>query len=87
MKAMRGILASACVVGLLLASGCAGHDRNALYQPMEPNYADPADPMQRQFEDPRDLDARGRPEAPILPLPEREEDPLEDPDPEDLDGG
>lgn len=48
-----------------LSMGCATADRDALYQPIEPNFADAGDPIQRQLEDEQTLDARGRVEAPI----------------------
>lgn len=87
MKSMKGVWRCACAAGVLLAVGCATHERDALYQPMEPNYANPADPLQRQMEDERTLDARGRSEAPVRTLPALDtQPPDEEPDPDDEDG-
>ena len=87
MNAMKGIRAGACVTGVLLAVGCAAHERDALYRPMEPNYANPADPLQRQIEDERTLDARGRSDAPVQTLPALDRQPPdEEPEPDDDDG-
>lgn len=82
MRSIHAMLVPTCIVGVLLGAGCAGHDRDPLVQPIEPNYANPADPLERQVEDPRTLDARGRTEAPVLTLPEADEQPPEDPDPD-----
>lgn len=55
---VRGLLV--CAALGLLASGCARNDRDALYQPMEENYAAPADPIRQQVEDDPLLDNRDR---------------------------
>lgn len=83
MKSKHAMCVCVIVAGLALVAGCAGHDRNALYQPIEPNYANPADPLERQVEDPRTLDARGRTEAPLQTMPDLDERPPEDPDPDE----
>lgn len=89
MKTALTRLLSVPVVGLLLAAGCAGHDREALHQPMERNYANPADPLERQLEGQDALDPRGRIEAPLHTVPEVDDEPPEavDPDERGIDRG
>ena len=83
MKTFRTILVAACVGGMTLAAGCAGHGRDALYQPMDTNYANPGDPLERQIEAERSLEARGRVEAPVQTVPEPDLQPPEAPEADD----
>lgn len=73
MKAVQTTLVSAGVFGLLLGIGCAANERDALHQPVERNYANPADPLERQADDAGGPVPRARSAEPARPVPEPEE--------------